>query len=139
MSARPVSPPSPPDGFAPMEVPGAFLNRSAHYFARQETACATTVGTWITPNQVNSEDFAHGGFLLTFADFAMSYILTGITINLSMDFLRLVPLGVRLETTKSARRKSKKIIFADAIATSNGTEALRMSGIFQPFVKQEKY
>lgn len=124
-----------------MDPPGIFLNRAAYFFSNEESDgqgnTVTRVGTWITQDQCNSENFAHGGFTLTFADFALTYILMGITINLSADFLRPVPLGAWLEAKIRARRRSKKLIFADAIACADGVEALRISGIFQPFVGRD--
>jgi acyl-coenzyme A thioesterase PaaI-like protein len=136
MMERPVTPPPPPPGFALMAPPGIFLNRTAFFFSRDEADGATSVGTWITPDQANSERVAHGGFLLTFADFALSYVLMGITLNLSVDFLRPAPIGEWLEARVIARRRSASLIFADTIATSNGREALRISGIFRPFEKR---
>jgi acyl-coenzyme A thioesterase PaaI-like protein len=136
MIQRPVIPPAPPTGFVPMAPPGIFLNRAAFYFGRDEAGGATSVGTWITEDQANSEQVAHGGFLLTFADFALSYVLLGITLNLSADFLRPAPVGEWLEAKVIARRRSASLIFADAIATTNGRDALRISGIFRPFEKR---
>lgn len=136
MIQRPTEPPAPPEGFEPMTPPGLFLNRAAFFFGRKEEDGATTVGTWITPDQANSEGVAHGGFLLTFADFAMTYVLTGITLNLSADFLRPARVGEWLEARIAPRRRSASLIFADAIASCSGKDVLRVSGVFRPFEKR---
>ena len=136
MIQRPLTPPDPPPGFEMMEPPGVFLNRAAYFFSRDEGGGVHSVGTWITQDQCNSEDVAHGGFLLTYADFALTYILTGVTLNLSADFLRPARLGSWIETRVSARRRTRSLIFADAVATCGDVDILRMSGLFRPFEKR---
>ena len=125
------SPPAPP-GFVLMTPPGVFLNRTALFYGRTEDDGATTVGTWITPAQANSEMVAHGGFLLTFADFALSYVLDGITLNLSADFLRPARVGEWMEARIGSRRRSRSLIFADGVATVRNKDVLRFSGLFRP-------
>jgi acyl-coenzyme A thioesterase PaaI-like protein len=132
MNARPISPQPPPEGFEPACPPGRYLERSAHFFVRKDPD-APAIGTWITEDQSNGYKVAHGGFLMTFADFAVTFILKGITINLSADFLRAVPVGSWLETTVVARRQSSSLIFVDTIATADTKEVLRISAILSPF------
>ncbi|MGJ3627899.1 PaaI family thioesterase [Sphingomonas sp. MMS24-JH45] len=122
----------PPDRLAPMRTFRWLPRRAGSFFERQD-ADGVLVGTRITPEQTNSAGFAHGGFLLTFADFALSYVLMGITLHLSADFLRAARQGDWLETRIVARRRSRTIIFADAVATAAGKDALRMSGVFRPY------
>ena len=126
----------PPPGFVRMHPPGTFVNRAAQFFVRDEVDGSRTVGTRITEDQANSEGFAHGGFLLTFADFAMSYVLTGITLSMSADFLRPARVGDWIEARIASRKRTRHLLFADAVATCEGKDILRMSGLFRPFERK---
>ena len=136
MTQKPVIPPPPPPGFEPAIPPGQFLERAAHFFIKEDPS-APFIGTWITEDQSNGYKVAHGGFLMTFADFATTFVLKGITINLSADFIRAVPLGSWLEARIAARRQSSSLIFVDSVATADGKDALRISAILRPFTEVE--
>ncbi|MDB5583572.1 MAG: thioesterase superfamily protein [Bradyrhizobium sp.] len=126
----------PPPGFARLHPPGRFVNRAGTFFIREEANGDRTIGTWIGEDQTNSEGFAHGGFLLAFADFTISYTTMGITLNLSTDFLRPAPAGSWIEARVVERKRTRSLIFADAVATCNGHDLLRISGLFRPFEKR---
>lgn len=125
-----------PAGFSRLHPPGKFVNRAGIFFIREEANGDNTVGAWIGEDQTNSEGFAHGGFLLAFADFAISYTTMGVTLNLSTDFLRPVRAGSWIEARIVERKRSKHLIFADAVAICDGHELLRISGVFRPFEKK---
>jgi acyl-coenzyme A thioesterase PaaI-like protein len=127
---------APPAGFAPLATVSPFVNRAGEFFIRPEEDGSQTVGTWIGPDQANSEGFVHGGFLLTFADFAMTTVTAGITLNLSADFLRPARIGDWIEARIIVRKASDTLIFADAIATGGDRAVLRVSGLFLPFRKR---
>jgi acyl-coenzyme A thioesterase PaaI-like protein len=126
---------APPPGFAPLPSRSPFVNRAGEFFVREEDDGSRTVGAWIGDEQANSEGFVHGGFLLTFADFAMTIVTTGITLNLSADFLRPARIGDWIEARVIVRKASDTLIFADAIATCGGRALMRISGLFRPFRK----
>jgi acyl-coenzyme A thioesterase PaaI-like protein len=127
---------APPAGFVPLPTGSPFVNRAGEFFIRKEEDGSQTVGTWIGPDQANSEGFVHGGFLLTFADFAMTSVTTGITLNLSADFLRPARIGDWIEARIVVRKASDTLIFADAITTAEERALLRVSGLFLPFRKR---
>lgn len=126
---------SPPPGFARMRPPGTFVNRVGEFFVREEANGERTVGTWVGKNQANSEGFAHGGFLLAFADFAITFITMGVTLHLSADFLRPARVGDWIEARIVERKRSGRLIFADAVANCADREILRFSGLLRPFEK----
>jgi hypothetical protein len=128
---------APPAGFVPLPSPGAFPNRSGRFYTRALDTPAPVVGTRIGIAQSNSEGFAHGGFLLTFADFAVTMTISGITLNLSADFLRPARIGDWIEARIVTRKRAAGLIFADAIATCEGRDILRVSGLFKPFERPE--
>ncbi len=127
---------SPPPGFVRLVTPGIFPGRAGRYYVKDRDGRAPIVGSRIGPSQSNSEGFAHGGFLLAFADFAVTIILSGITLNLSADFLRPARIGDWIEAAIVTRKRSADLIFADAVATCNGRDVLRVSGLFKPFGKR---
>ena len=110
---------APPPRFARMRSPGTFVNRAGQFFVREEENGDHTVGIWIGENQANSEGFAHGDFLLAFA-----------------DFLRPARVGDWIEARIVERKRSGGLIFANAAATCAGREVLRFSGLVQPFEKK---
>ena len=127
---------APPAGFAPLPTGSPFVNRAGEFFIRKDEDGTQTVGTWIGPDQVNSEGFVHGGFFLTFADFAMTSVTMGITLNLSADFLRPARVGDWIQSRVVVRKASDTLVFADAIITCEDCALLRVSGLFRPFKKR---
>jgi len=126
----------PPPDFAPLHPPGRFVNRAGRFYVRTEPDGAHTVGCRIGEDQANSENFAHGGFLLAFADFALSYIVKGVTLNLTADFIRGARVGDWIQATIVERKRSSSLIFADAIIRTDRHELMRVGGLFRPFEKK---
>ena len=127
---------APPPGFAPLATRSPFVSRAGEFFIRQEEDGSQSVGTWVGQDQANSEGFVHGGFLLTFADFAMTTVTTGITLTLSADFLRPARIGDWIQATIVVRKASDTLVFADAITTCDDRALMRISGLFRPFKKR---
>lgn len=136
MTALAPPPPPPPEGFEPFPSRSPYVNRAGTFYVREEPDGTRTVGTWVGPDQGNSEGFAHGGFLLTFADFALSLLSMGITLSMTTDFLRPAKMGDWLEARIIIRKASDTLIFADTIITAGGQDVLRAGGLFRPFEKR---
>jgi acyl-coenzyme A thioesterase PaaI-like protein len=126
----------PPQGFAELESRSPFVNRAGQFFIREAADGSRKVGTWVGEDQANSEGFAHGGFLLTFADFALTIITVGITLNMTADFLRPARVSDWIEMDVQIRKSSSSLIFADGIVTGNGQALMRVGGLFKPFEKR---
>lgn len=133
MTAEPTKMRPPPEGYRVLPSRSPFVNRTATFYLRDESDGSRRVGTWIGEQQANSEGFAHGGFLLTFADFALSILTHAITLNITADFLRPGRLGDWIEMTVVERKRSSTLVFADALVTSGEVELMRVSGLFRPF------
>lgn len=127
---------SPPPGFEPLASRSPFINRAAEFFVRREDDGSSTVGTWIEEEQSNAEGFAHGGFLLAFADFAITIVTMAITLNLSADFMRPPRVGTWLQARIVVRKKSDTLVFADAIMTDGKHDMVRISALLRPFEKR---
>jgi acyl-coenzyme A thioesterase PaaI-like protein len=123
---------TPPAGFEPLPSRSVFINRSGLFFVRREPDGTQTVGTWIGDEQSNSEGFAHGGFLLTFADFALTMTTTSITLSLTADFMRPTRTDRWVQAQIFVRKRSDSLLFADAIVTDGSVELVRVSALLRP-------
>jgi acyl-coenzyme A thioesterase PaaI-like protein len=123
---------TPPPGWKPLLVPGEFPGHVGRFWVRQDPVDPPVVATWVGPRQCNSERVAHGGFLLAFADLAISVAVLGVTLHLSADFLRPAGLGDWVEARIVTRKRTRNVIFADAVATVGEHEVLRAGGLFKP-------
>lgn len=128
--------PHPPPGFERLPSRSPYVNHACTFYLREADDGTRTVGAWVGPVQANSEGFAHGGFLLTFADFALSILTMGITLSVTADFLRPARVGDWIEAAIKIRKRSDSLIFADAIIIGNGQELMRIGGLFRPFEKK---
>ena len=125
-----------PAGFEKLVSRSPFVQASGTFYQRQAPGGALVVGTRVGPAQANAEARAHGAFLLTLADFALSVATYGITLSLSSDFLRPAHVGDWVEAYVTVRKRGESVIFADAILRSGTDELMRVSGLFSPFVKR---
>lgn len=127
---------TPPEGFAPLASKSPFINRIGTFYVRKGADGSRTVGAYVDEIRTNSENYAHGGFLLAFADFALSIVTNGITVNITADFLRPARAGDWIEARINIRKSSAALIFADAILVSGEHELMRVGGLFRPFEKK---
>jgi acyl-coenzyme A thioesterase PaaI-like protein len=128
--------PEPPPGFAPLPSRSPFVNRSGQFFSKTDEDGRVIVGTWVGPEQSNAENVAHGGFLLAFADFALTVVGMCVTLSLTGDFMRPAPLGAWLEAKVMIRKQSAHLLFADTLIETDGEPILRVTGVFKPFVRR---
>ena len=131
-----MTPPPPPSGFRPLASRSPFVNGAGDFHVRDNDDGSRSVGTWIGEAQCNSEGYAHGGFLLTFADFTLTIMTNAITLNINADFLRPARLGAWIEGLVHIRKQSPTLIFADEIITCEGQELMRVGGLFKPYEKR---
>lgn len=125
----------PPEGFAPLETGCAFPAHVGRFYIRDRDGPSPTAGAWVEASNTNRSGYAHGGYLLAFADFVLTSVVGGITINLSADFLRAAPAGGWIEAQIQVRKRTRYTIFADAIVTCEGREVARLSGLFRPLLR----
>jgi hypothetical protein len=120
-----------------MSSSSRFVNLSGTFFIRSEESVGPTFGTWIGEEQADAERVVDRGFLLTFADFAMTEVTNGITVNISADCMGSARVGDWIEATVAVRSESSALIFADAvIALATGHELMRVHGLFRPFKRR---
>ena len=131
MSHDTASPP-PPEGFKALASTSPFVIKSGRFYERIDEA-GRTVGCWIALDQCNADGKAHGGFLMTLADFALSTGAYGVTVSLTADFLSPVSAGDWVEIRTNISKRSQSLIFADAVVSANSAPVMRTSGIFRPY------
>jgi acyl-coenzyme A thioesterase PaaI-like protein len=92
-----------------------------------------------TDAQGNSDGFLHGGFILTLADFALSYgtfdegdRAPAITLNLSASFMRAAKPGQWLVLEIDTRKESSGLLFADCTILAEGKCIAQAAGVFRP-------
>jgi acyl-coenzyme A thioesterase PaaI-like protein len=125
-----------PDGFLPHQGTSPFVRRAADFFTRQSADGRRTVGCLVGHDQSNTEGFAHGGFIAAFADFALSDTVMGITLSLTIDYMRPAQIGKWIEAEIIEHKRSASLVFADAMVRSGNRELARINGVFRPFVKR---
>lgn len=124
-------------GFVPMASSSPFVILAGTFFIRSEGSTGPTFGTWIGEEQADSAGAVDRGFLLTFADFALTEATNGITVSVSADCTGTARVGDWIEATVAVRSESSLLIFADAvIASTTGHELMRVHGLFRPFKKR---
>jgi acyl-coenzyme A thioesterase PaaI-like protein len=126
----------PPPGFELLPARSPFMVRAGEFFILREQGGTCIVGTWVQTEHSNAEGFAHGGFLLAFADVVLTVVTVGITISLSADFLRPARTGSWLQARVNVRKRSDSVVFADAIITDGSVDMMRVSAVLRPFGKR---
>lgn len=122
----------PPPGFEPLCATSPFMNRVSSLFVHRDADGIQTIGSMISQGQLNSQGSAHGGFLLSFADFALSTATGSTLLTVSVEFLRPARIGQWIQARVTVRKASASLIFADAIVTCEHLDILRAGGIFRP-------
>lgn len=137
MDLRMVDASSPPAGFLPLTSSCAFVTLAGTFFIRSREGAPTAVGAWIGREQANSEGLADRGFLLTFADFALTEVTDAITVRISAEFAATARIGDWIQATVAVRGTEGSLLFADAVvAGAGGAELMRVHGTFLPVKKR---
>lgn len=128
---------APPEGYEPILNRTEGENFAGPYYLRG-TGEAVSMGFRVQARHLNRTGVCHGGFIATFADLQGYAIKRGVgiagispTINLSVDFVRPVPLGAWVESTPQVVQRTNKMLFFQTLITADGEIAARASGIFK--------
>src|SRR5258708_3388154 len=117
----------PPEGFQRLEFKSPFALTIRAEFFEAVRPDVRLIRTRVAPEHCNSLGAVHGGFMLTFADLALSFGRDApgdtpprITLHLSADFMRAARSGDWLEAEVRVRKQSSELIFAECLMTANG-------------------
>ena len=125
--AAQTSLPSPPTGFEPVSIGGAFAIHNGPLFARWHKG-QIEFGFRVGAQQVNPANNCHGGMLSLFADIPRQFLPT---IGLQLDFLAPAPLGSWVQGRADILKVTRNLIFSQGLVTADGQLVLRTSGTFK--------
>ena len=128
-----------PDGFAPFKLTMGFLQGNGPLYGKKD-GDALVLGFRVEERHCNPAMVCHGGMLALFADMLLPIAARfqgtrdmGFlpTINLTCDFLAPAPHGAWVEGRAGEVRATRNLLFAQGLATADGTPVLRANGIFK--------
>lgn len=128
-----------PEGFRPARLGGAFMAANGPLYARlaQEQV---QLGFRVEERHTNPLGICHGGMLASFADMLLPCVILYEpgharhflpTISLQVDYLAPAPLGAWVQGEGQVLRRTRSMVFAQGLVTSDGVPAMRVSGIFK--------
>ena len=123
-----------PDGFAPYDEAGDFVDLVGPVFARGEGA-ERVFGLRVEERHRNVAGKAHGGLLATLVDFALGRAVAaadaaGVTASLTTDYLAPVEVGDFVEAHTEVEKAGETLAFADCSLRVDGKEVVRGRAVF---------
>jgi uncharacterized protein (TIGR00369 family) len=131
--------PDMPEGFAPLKISFGLIGVIGPLYGKWQ-ADRLLLGFRVEDRHCNPGGVAHGGMLATFADMLLPFasrfqskVDMGFmpTVNLTCDYLAPAPHGSWVEGTAEPVRITRNLLFAQGLATADGTPVLRANGIFK--------
>ena len=129
-----------PPGFRPLVRMGEFMSVNGPLYLRHE-GDVVQIGFRVEPRHTNPFGMCHGGMLASFCDMLLPLSVHRKspevgdrflpTINLQIDYLAPAPLGAWLQGEAQVLRVTRTMVFAQGLATADGVNAVRVSGIFK--------
>lgn len=113
----------------------AFETHAGPFYAREDEAGRTVCRFILESRHLNGGGAAHGGCLMTFADYATFAIAektiagNAVTVNLSGDFLGPGQLGDVMEATGEVTRAGGRLIYVRGLITANQRPCLSFTSI----------
>ncbi len=115
-----------------------FETLTGPFFLRVGADGAVEAATLPGPAHRNGAGPLHGGFLMTFADFAIFAIAwrelgqqSAVTVSLTSEFLSAGVAGEALHCTGEVTRATRSLIFARGLVTQQGRPVLAFTGILK--------
>jgi acyl-coenzyme A thioesterase 13 len=126
-----------PDGFAPFENQGPFLELIGPVHVRAGDD-ELVLGIWAEERHSNHRGTVQGGLLSTFADFALGRAIEAdadddrdrATVSLTVDYLKPAKPGDWIESRTRVDRVGGTLAFADCSLTVEGREIVRARAVW---------
>jgi uncharacterized protein (TIGR00369 family) len=123
-----------PDGFAPLDEGGPFLDLVGPVYFRDEGS-ERVLGLRVEDRHRNIAGKAHGGFLATLVDFSLGRAVAaadsaGVTASLTTDYLKPVEVGDWVEAHTEVEKAGETLAFADCSLVVDGREVVRARAVF---------
>jgi len=134
-----TDPATPPEGYLPAPIGGAFALHNGPLFARWKDD-RLELGFRVGPLHVNPGQACHGGMLTMFADILISTAAQYQadiprqflpTVSLQSDFLAPAPLGSWVVGRADILRVTKHLVFSHGLIEADGVVVMRASGVFR--------
>ena len=131
--------PAPPEGFVSFAGRGEFQLHNGPWFHRASPADPLLVehALYVLPRHTNGLGVLHGGMLSAFMDGLLGGAASrgagrpGMTVHLSVDFLRMVRGGAWLMGEARMTHATQDLAFAEGRALVRGRVVGRASGVFK--------
>lgn len=126
-----------PPGFRALRNLGDYITQVGPLYLRHD-GDELWFGFRVERRHTNPMGICHGGMLASFADMLLPLSIhrkseVGMrflpTINLQLDYLAPAPLGAWVQGSAQVLRVTRTMVFAQGLATADGTPILRVSGI----------
>ncbi len=129
-----------PAGFKPLTMMGGFMAVNGPLYLRHEGE-SVQLGFRVEARHTNPFGNCHGGMLASFCDMLLPISIHRKspevgqrflpTINLQIDYLAPAALGAWVQGEAQVLRVTRSMVFAQELATADGVNAVRVSGIFK--------
>jgi uncharacterized protein (TIGR00369 family) len=129
--------PPPPEGFVRSAARGAFSTHNGPYFHRETEGPLAEHALFILPRHANGLGVLHGGMLSAFLDGVMGHAVgratgrTGMTVHLSVDFLRMARKGEWLQGEGRVTHTTQELAFVEGRAFVGERTVGRATGVFK--------
>ena len=131
-----------PEGFRVFDLPfeDGFIGQNGPLYIRRDEAGALVFGSRIRARHCNPMRICHGGWMATLMDMVLplnarmsvgleeNYLLT---VAMTLDYLGGAQLGAWIEGRGRVLRKTKRLVFSEAMLTVEGEPILRGSGVYR--------
>jgi uncharacterized protein (TIGR00369 family) len=131
--------PPPPDGFVRWDGRGGFQEQNGPWFHRYDDDRPDQVehALYLLPRHTNGLGVLHGGMLSAFMDGLLGGAASrgagrpGMTVHLSVDFLRMARRGEWLIGRATMTHAAREVAFAEGEARVAGRLVGRATGVFK--------
>lgn len=112
-----------------------FETLAGPFYLRDDPDGATRCAVMPEARHANAGGALHGGFLMTFVDYALFAIArgdlqgVGVTVSCHTDFLAAARPGERLEATGQVVRAARSLLFVRGLVVQGSTTVASFSGI----------
>ena len=126
----------PPEGFTLSRGRGPFSTRNGPFYDRR-TEAGIERGLYVLDRHCNSFGLMHGGMIATFLDGLLAAQAhhasgkVGVTIQLSIDYLRMAREGDWLQGDAHATRKAGELVFVEGRVFTSAGDVARAHAIFK--------
>ena len=124
-----------PEGFEPIHQTEHHIRNIGEGFYRRDEEGNLIMAFWIKKENCNSADVAHGGMLMSIADYSLAsasmpsrdkYVAT---ISFRSEFISGAKIGSLLEVHTKISKHTKSLVFGGGIIMSEEKKIMHFSGV----------